>query len=91
MCLILALTGIIIVLVVLIRRRKRKRSLGHLSQLQSPDPITSPEAVFYKKNGQFSPISLLSPQSASVYSDPLEFPRNQLYVFTKKVLGECWE
>jgi serine/threonine protein kinase len=87
--LIVCLVGIVVVLVVLIRTRKRKRRQGHLSQLQSPDPIMSPEAAFYKKSGQFSPISLLSPQSASAaFSDPLEFPRNQLYVYTKKVLGE---
>ena len=88
--LISALVGIVITLVVLIRMRKRKRRQGHLSQLQSPDPIMSPEAAFYKKSGQFSPISLLSPQSTSAaFSDPLEFPRNQLYVYTKKVLGKC--
>ena len=85
-----ALVGIIILLVVLIRRRKRKRRQGHISTLQSPDPLASPDAVFYKKSGQFSPISLLSPPSASAaFSDPLEFPRNQLHVYTKKVLGKC--
>ena len=73
-CLVAALACIIVILVVLIRRRKRKRSHGHLSQLQ--------------KSGQFSPVSPLSPQSVSAaYSDPLEFPRNQLHVFTKRVLG----
>ena len=88
--LICALVGIVILLVVLIRRRKRKRRQGHLSQLHSPDPVMSPEAAFYKKSGQFSPISLLSPQSTcAAFSDPLEFPRNQLYVYTKKVLGRC--
>ena len=88
-CLVAALASIIVILVVLIRRRKRKRSRGHLSQLQSPDPLASPEAMFHKKSGQFSPVSLLSPQSVSAaYSDPLEFPRNQLYVFTKRVLGK---
>ena len=87
--LIVTLGGIFVVLVVLIRMKKRRRCQGHLSQLQSPDPIMSPEAAFYKKSGQFSPISLLSPQSTSAaFSDPLEFPRNQLYVYTKKVLGE---
>ncbi|CAI8041698.1 Vascular endothelial growth factor receptor 3 [Geodia barretti] len=87
--LIVALGGIFVVLVVLIRMKKRRRRQGHLSELQSPDPIMSPEAAFYKKSGQFSPISLLSPQSTSAaFSDPLEFPRNQLYVYTKKVLGE---
>jgi hypothetical protein len=87
--LVVALVGVMIVLVVLIRRRKRKRAQGHLSQLQSPDPTaTAPEAVFYKKSGQFSPVSLLSPQSVSAaYSDPLEFPRNRLYIYTNKVLG----
>lgn len=89
--LVIALMGIGIVLVVLIRRRKRKRAhRGQLSQLQSPDP-TVKDAMFYKtrtESGQFSPVSLLSPQGASVaYNDPLEFPRNQLYVYTHKVLG----
>ena len=72
-CLVAALASIIVILV-LIRRRKRKWSHGHLSQLQ--------------KSSQCSPVSPLSPQSVSAaYSDLLEFPRNQLHVFTKRVLG----
>ena len=88
-CLLVALVGIVIVLVVLIRRRKRKRVLNHL---RSPDPVTSPVGVvFHKKNSElFSPVSLISPQSASAaFNDPLEFPRNKLYVYTRKVLGMC--
>ena len=88
-CLVAALASIIVILAVLIRRRKRKQNRGHLSQLQSPDPLVSPEAIFHENSVQFSPVSLLSPQSVSAaYSDPLEFPRNQLYVFTKRVLGK---
>lgn len=88
---VLVATGII--LVVLMRRRKRKRARGHLTQLQSPT-TTTPDAAYYKKrleSGQFSPASMLSPQATNVaFSDPLEFPRNQLFVYTKKVLGK-WE
>ena len=88
--LIIILVTVTIGLLVLIRTRKRKRNRAHLSQLNSPAPTTH-EAAFYKKNGEFSPVSLLSPPSASAaYNDPLEFPRNRLYVYTKKVLGE-WE
>lgn len=89
--LVIILVVIGVILVVLMRRRKRKRVRGHISQLQSPGP-TSPDAAFYKKrleSGQFSPISVLSPQATNVaFSDPLEFPRNQLFVYTKKVLGK---
>lgn len=86
--LVCALLGIIVAMVVLIRKRKRNRQRGQLSQIQSPDPLASPEVAFYKKNGQFSPVAVLSPQSTcAAFSDPLEFPRNQLYVYTKKILG----
>ena len=80
-------------MVVVIRRGKRKHAHSPSNRLQSPDSNSSaPEAVFYKQkieNGQFSPASLLSPQSikGGAYSDSLEFPRNHLYVYTKKVLG----
>ena len=76
-----------IVLVVLIRRRKRKRVHSHTAG--SPGPMASPEGAFFHKNSQlFSPASLLSPQSIrSVFNDPLEFPRNQLYIHSNKVLG----
>ena len=86
--LILVLLTVIVITVVVIRTRKRKRTRAHISQLNSPAPTTQ-EAAFYKKNGEFSPMSLLSPQSISAaYNDPLEFPRNRLYVYTKKVLGK---
>ena len=86
--LIIVLVSVSVFILVLIRRRKRKRTRAHISQLNSPAPTTQ-DAAFYKKNGEFSPVSLLSPPSASAaYNDPLEFPRNRLYVYTKKVLGE---
>ena len=83
--LITTLVCIGILLIIIIRRRKRERVLAHL---RSPDPIAGPEAVYHKKGDLFSPVSLLSPQSAA-HSDPLEFPRNKLYVYTNKVLGTC--
>ena len=90
--LVMVLVVMGIILIVLMRTRKRKRVRGHISQLQSPGP-TSPDAPFYKKrleSGQFSPMSVLSPQATNVvFNDPLEFPRNQLLVYTKKVLGKC--
>lgn len=86
--LVCALLGIIVAMVILIRTRKKKRHRGRLSQQHNLDPIASPEAVCHKKNGLFSPVSVLSPQSTcAAFSDPLEFPRNQLYVYTKRVLG----
>ena len=91
--LIISLVGVVIIMVVIIRRGKRKRAHSPSNRLQSPDSNSSaPEAVFYKwkiENGQFSPASLLSPQSikGGAYNDSLEFPRNRLYVYTNKVLG----
>jgi hypothetical protein len=83
--LVLALFGIIVAIIIIIRARKRKRVLAHL---RSPDPIVAPEAAYRKKSDLFSPVSLLSPQSASAaFNDPLEFPRNRLYIYTNKVLG----
>ena len=83
--LVLLLGGIIIAILIVIRARKRKRVLAHL---RSPDPIVAPEAAYRKKSDLFSPVSLLSPPSASAaFKDPLEFPRNKLYVYTNKVLG----
>lgn len=86
--LIIALLVLVLTLVVVIRTRKRKRARGRgLAQIQSPDPT----ATFRKmmtENGQFTPVSLLSPMGASnVYRDPLEFPRNRLYIYTGIVLG----
>ena len=89
--LIIALLVMALVVVLVIRMRKRKRSRGRsLPQIYSPDP-TAPDAFFFKRrteSGQFSPVSLLSPKGASnAYNDPLEFPRNRLYVYTGRVLG----
>ena len=86
----IALLVVAVVVVVLIRIRKRKRAHGRsLPQIQSPDTTVS----FHKRmteSGQFTPVSLLSPNGANnVYSDPLEFPRNRLHVFTSIVLGMC--
>jgi hypothetical protein len=84
--LVLALFGIIVAIIIVIRARKRKRVLAHL---RSPDPLVAPEAAYRKKSDLFSPVSLLSPQSArAAFNDPLEFPRNRLYIYTNKVLGE---
>ena len=84
----LAMLGVGVTLLVLIRMRKRKRAQGRLTHLQSP---TMKEAAFGKmrgEDGQFSPLSLRSPQQVNPEpSDPFEFPRNRLYVYSHKVLG----
>ena len=84
----LAMLGVGVTLLVLIRMRKRKRAQGRLAHLQSP---TVKEAAFGKmrgEDGQFSPLSLRSPQQVNAEpSDPFEFPRNRLYVYSHKVLG----
>ena len=84
----IALLVMAVVVLLVIRMRKRKRARGRtLQQIQSPDTTV----MFHKRmteSGQFTPVALLSPKGASnAYSDPLEFPRNRLHVYTGIVLG----
>ena len=84
--LIIAMVVVGIVLLVIIRTKKRKRVRGHLSQIHSPVPTVHGTA-FHKKNDKSLPVSMSSPMASVACNDPLEFPRNRLYVYTKKVLG----
>ena len=86
--LIIALLVMALVVVLVIRMRKRKRARGRsLPHIYSPNP-TTPDVMFYKRRTDSGAVSLLSRKGASnEYSDPLEFPRKRLYVFTGRVLG----
>ena len=89
--LIIALLVMALVVLLVIRMRKRKRARGRsLPHIYTPDP-TTPNVMFHKRrteSDQFTSVALLSRNGASnAYSDPLEFPRNRLYVYTGTVLG----
>ena len=68
-----------VVLLVVLRARKRRRVV----RIQSP---TLKEATFFKEEIDQGLICPASPGNSSL-GDPLEFPRNRLYIYSHKVLG----
>ena len=71
------------VLVVILRSRKRNRDRRVLGRVHSP---SLKEVAFLKEEGDPSLPSPSSPGNCSL-GDPLEFPRNRLYVYSNKILG----
>ena len=71
------------VLVVILRSRKRNRDRRVLGRVHSP---SLKEVAFLKEEGDPSLPSPSSPGNCSL-GDPLEFPRNRLYVYSSKILG----
>jgi len=80
--LVLTLVGVAAALVLVLRMRKRRR---RQTRIQSP---IIKDISFMKKESELGLMSPLSPyrEDASPL-DPLEFPRNRLYIFTNRVLG----
>lgn len=71
-------------LVLLLRMRKRRRRRLN-ARVQSP---IIKDISFMKKESELGLMSPLSPcEEMASPQDPLEFPRNRLYIFTNRVLG----
>lgn len=76
---LVGLVVMVVVLVLVLRARKRRRVI---TRVQSP---ILKEASFLKKESDFF-LSPTSPHPTNL-GDPLEFPRNRLYIYSTRVLG----
>ena len=74
---------VLIVLLVVLRSRKRTRDRRVLTRVHSP---SLKEVAFLKEEGEAGLHSPSSPGNCSL-GDPLEFPRNRLYIYSNKILG----
>ena len=81
LALVVGLLVMVIVLVVVLRARKRQRVI---TRVQSPN---LKEVSFFKQEGELGLLSPSSPHYGTCLADPLEFPRNRLYIYSSRVLG----
>ena len=80
---VLLVAVVLVILLLVLRSRKRTRDRRVLTRVHSP---SLKEVAFMKEEGE---PGLHSPSSPGNYSlgDPLEFPRNRLYIYSSKILG----
>lgn len=84
--LLVVLVVMIVVLVLVLRARKRRRVIA---RVQSP---ILKEVSFLKKESELGLISPTSPHPGNPsLGDPLEFPRNRLYIYSNRVLGMLFQ
>ena len=81
--LIVVVVVVLVVVVVVLRSRKRTRDRRVLTRVHSP---SLKEVAFLKEEGEPGLHSPSSPGNHSL-GDPLEFPRNRLYIYSNKILG----
>ena len=75
--------AVVAVLLVVLRNRKRSRDRRVLARVHSP---SLKEVAFLKEEGEAGPHTPSSPGNCSL-GDPMEFPRNRLYIYSSKILG----
>ena len=75
-----------VLLLVVLRSRKRRRDRRVTARMQSP---SLKEAAFFKEEEALQSCPSSPFIGNGILEDPLEFPRNRLYIYSNKVLGKC--
>ena len=78
------LVVVLVVLPLALRSRKRRRDRRVITRVQSP---TLKEAAFLKEEEALGSCPGSPIIHSGLLEDPLEFPRNRLYIYSNKVLG----
>ena len=82
--LVVLVVVVLVVLLVVLRSRKRTRDRRILTRVHSP---SLKEVAFLKEDGGEPGLHSPSSPGNCNLGDPLEFPRNRLYVYSNKILG----
>lgn len=77
---------LVVLLIVVLRGRKRRRDRRVTTRMQSP---SLKEAAFFKEEEALRSCPASPLIGNGILEDPLEFPRNRLYIYCNKVLGMC--
>jgi hypothetical protein len=83
--LVVVLGMLLLAVVMVLRRRKRRREVRITARMQSP---SLNEAAFFKEEEALHSCPASPLIGNGILEDPLEFPRNRLYIYSNKVLGE---
>ena len=83
--LVVVLGMLLLAVVMVLRRRKRRREVRITARMQSP---SLKEAAFFKEEEALHSCPASPLIGNGILEDPLEFPRNRLYIYSNKVLGK---